>query len=293
MFEYQLLSPEEEIEEIYPYRRVWQTLIIELGLLSVMMVGLFFAVGFGFISFGFSFTLELALCLIPLGLFYFFSVRREARAIQPREGLLMLLVLSMIVVNGVSFPIQDGIITPEAWLVSGGFFNRIIGYTLTIGVLVAFTKYAVLRYSIWPQAFRVRVDGIAYSVPVSLGYATVANLRFVLAEEPTLDALAARILVNVIFHVMIGAIIGYFLAEIAFHRVQFYWLALGIFSASFIASLFVAFRRISLVSGLGSRAIGPIGLGLGFGIAILYALSFLIESADARMAAREGVKRIR
>lgn len=293
MLDYQLLSPEEEVEEIYPYRRVWASLIVELGLLSLIMMGIFVVVSFGIATFRFSLALEVALCIIPLALFYVFSVRRERRTIQSRQGLLMLLVVGMVVANGVSFPIIDGIITPEEWLTESGFFDRLIGYTLTTGVVVAFTHYVVLRYTIWPERFRVRVDGIAYSVPVALGYASVANLRFVLSEEPTVDALAGRVLVNVLFYVAIAAVMGYFLAELAIGKVPIFWLSLGLFITAFLGSAFVAFRRIAVVSGLASRDIGPLALAIAFAFVLLYSLSFLIESADARMAAREGIRRIR
>lgn len=293
MLDYQLLSPEEDVDEIYPYRRVWRPLAIELFLLLVICGGMFFAVSFGFIADTFALPLKVLLSMVPIGLFYVISVRREKNALQPREGLLRLLLLSLIVTNGVAVPMIDLIITPDAWLPEGGFFSRLIGYTLTLGVLSAGLQYAVVRYTIWPDNFRVRVDGIAYSVPVALGYATVTNLQYMIADEPDMGAAALRILVNVYYYMAIGAVMGYFLAEFAIGRVQIFWMALGLFIASFLGGIFFAFRRIAIVSGLGSRDIGALGLVLAFTFIVLFALSFLIENADQRTASRHGIRRIR
>lgn len=293
MLDYQLLSPEQDVEELYPYRRVWRTLFLELMVVLVVMGGVFFGVGFGFIDATISPSIEIVLSLVPLLVFYVLSVRRETRAQQPREGLLLVLGLSLVLANGVAYPLITTVITPDEWLAEGGFFSRIIGYMLTMGVVAAFSLYVVVRYSVWPHAFRVRVDGIAYAVPAALGYATVMNLQFMLTEAPTLDAAALRILTNVFVYTAIAVVMGYFLSEMALGEVQVFWLPLGLVIAALLNALFMAFRRISVVSGLGSRAIGPFFLSIGFAAAVLLAVSFLMENAAERAAARRGVRRIR
>jgi hypothetical protein len=293
LLDYQLLSPEENVDEVYPYRRVWRSLVTELLLVLLLCGGLYFAVGFGVLQDTFTPLAKVGLSLAPVVFFYAVSIRRERRAIRPRGGLLRLFVYSTIATNGLVIPITELLITPELWLAEGGFFARVIGYTLTLGVVAAGLFYAVPRYTVWPDAFQVRVDGIAYSVPVALGYATVLNLRLVLDGEPTMDAMALRVLVNVYFYTTISAIMGYFLAELAIGKVQVFWLPLGLFTAAFVGGVFFSFRRIAIVAGLGSRDIGAFFLVIGFAVVVLFALSFLIENADERMAALQGVRRIR
>ncbi len=294
MLEYQLLSPEQDVEELYPYRRVWRTLFLEMLVVLVVLGGVFFGVGFGFVSPQATRITQVALCLVPVAIFYVLSVRREPRVQQPREGLLLVLGLSLVFANGLAYPLIAYVITPDTWLAEGGFFSRIIGYMLTLGVVATFSIYAVIRYSVWPQWFRVRVDGVAYAVPAALGYATVMSLQFVFSTElPTVDATAVRILTNTFVYLAMGVIMGYFLSEMALGEVQAFWLPLGLVITSLLNAVFVAFRRIALVSGLGSREIGPFFLTLGFATAVLLSVSFLMENAAERAAAKRGVRRIR
>lgn len=293
MLDYQLLSPDENVDEVYPYRRVWRALVTELGLVLLICGGLYFLVGFGILADTFSPIAKVLLSLVPVVLFYLISIRRERRAIRPRRGLLGLFVYTVIVTNGIVIPIIDLVITPELWLAEGDFFARVIGYTLTLGIVVSATFYALPRYTVWPNAFEVRIDGIAFSVPVALGYATVLNLRLILEGEPTMDAMALRVLVNVYLYVAMSAVMGYFLAELTIGSVQPFWLPLGLFVTSFLGGLFFSFRRIAIVAGLGSRDIGALFLVIGFAVVVLFALSFLIENAEERMAAIRGVRRIR
>ncbi len=293
MLEYQLLSPEDEVEEIYPYRRVWRALITEMVLLLIVVGGVIGAIRFGVVEDTQAPELAVLVALVPLGAFYWMSVRREQDVLQPRKGLLLVLVLSLIVGNGVAWPIIEFVFTPDDWLPESGFFSRIIGYALTLGVLAEFAKYVVVRYTVWPERFRTRLDGIAYSIPAALGYATVINLHFVLNEDPTLSAAVIRIITNVYMHISIGAIVGYFLAELAIGGAPAFWLPMGLVIAAFLSGIYIAFRRIATVSGLSSRDVGGALAIAGFTIVVLGALSFLIESADARMASRARVRRIR
>jgi RsiW-degrading membrane proteinase PrsW (M82 family) len=293
VLEYQLLSPEEESGELYPYRRVWRSLILEMVILLFVVAAVFIGVQLDIMEDTYSRTGNILLALLPIGLFYVFSVRSEQRVAEPRRGLLIVLLLSVIVANGVAWTVIQEVFTPDRWLVEAGFFSRIIGYTFTLGLLAEFCKYAVIRYTVWPDRFRYRLDGVAYSVPAALGYALVVNLHFLLQDEPTISAAAIRVLVNVYLHITVGALMGYFLAELLIGRVPFFWLPFGLFLASFISSLFIAFRRIAVVSGLGSRDIGGLLLVLGFTVFVLGAVAFLIDSADERTAARVGLRRLR
>ncbi|MBN1565650.1 MAG: hypothetical protein JXA10_17525, partial [Anaerolineae bacterium] len=97
-FEPILLAPEEEIEEIYPYRRVWRTSWIEISSLFVA-VGLIFVLNLlgvlpalldgGLYKTGFA--------LLPFMLWLVVSYRAERRALQPRSNLGGMLLLGALV----------------------------------------------------------------------------------------------------------------------------------------------------------------------------------------------------
>ncbi|MBI5931611.1 MAG: PrsW family intramembrane metalloprotease [Chloroflexi bacterium] len=293
MRDFQLLAPAEAGEEPFPYRRVWRTLILELAVLGGAVIFVIMATRLGLVADTYSRTLSSGLALLPIVVFLFFSVRRERRVLEPRQGLIAILFLSMVIANGLAVPVINEVFTPERWLPGAGFFNRILGYAFTIGILSEFIKYAVVRYTMWPSRFRIRLDGIAYSTAAALGFATVLNLRLVLYDELTLSSAAINILTNVYIHIAIAAVMGYFLGELAIGNPSAMWLPIGLFVAAMLSGIHFAFRGIAIASGLGSRAIGGLFLVIGLTAAILGVLSFIIESADARMADKLGVRRIR
>lgn len=295
MLDYQLLSPEEEIEEIFPYRRVWQTLSTEMSVLLGIVAGVILATRLELIEDVHQQPISILLALVPIGLFYIFSVRREQQAIEPRSHLMLILILSIIVANGVAWPIIESVITPDRWMTNLGFFSRIIGYSLTIGNLAIITQYVVVRYTAWPNGFRSRLDGIAYSVPAAIGYSLVLNVHYILNEEPILSAAAIRILTNVYLQITVGAVMGYFLAEMteSENPPPIFWLPMGLSVAAFLGGVYIAFRRITVISGMSSRVLGPLFLVIGFAVFILSVLAFVIESADERTASRAGIQRIR
>lgn len=294
MLEYQLLSPEEEIEETFPYRRVWQALSLEMGLLLIIVAAIYILVQVGVLADYHAPHLSIGVALVPIALFYSISIRRERQVLQPRTQMLVILLLSIIATNGVAWPIINFAITPERWLPHTGFFARIIGYTLTLGILGELVKYLVVRYTIWPQNIRSLLDGVAYSVPAALGYALVLNAHYILTEEPLLTSAVFRIIINVYLHIAVGAVMGYFLAELALNpQGPFYWLPLGLILSAFLGSLYFVFRRVAISSGLGSRPLGGVILAIAFALLVLGALAFIIENAEERTAARQGVRRIR
>lgn len=298
VLDYQLLSPEEESDEIYPYRRVWRPLLIEMGIYALITAMLLVLTTFNILADTHDARVQVILGLLPALTFLWFSVRPEYRVFEPRPYLIPLFVLGVILANGFVVPIVEQVFTPDEWLPAQGFFNRILGYMLTTGVLTVFVHYAVVRYTVWPTFFRTRLDGIAYTMTIAVAFAVVLNIRFALIDEPTLSASAIRMLTNYYLNIMVAVIVGYFLGEMAIGTPAFYRFPASIVAASFVYGLYTAFRGIAVRSGLNvgatsNRAIGPYFLAIGFSLFIIWLISFLIESADERMASREGLQRIR
>jgi len=285
---------EEAPQEVYPYRRVWRAVFIEIGTMLGLVLLVLVGVGVGFLRDVPSRNWGLVLVLVPLGAYLNFSVRGEARALQPRQGLLTVTLFSALLANGVGLPLVEGFFDPGVWLSEAGFFSRALGYAFTFGVTAEFLKYIAIRYTVWPHRFRTRMDGIAYSVAASVGYATVLNTQIIFDQEPTVTANAMRIAINFISQIGFGVIMGYFLAELALHphRSPFFLVG-GLFVGALINGLFVAFRAIAAGSGFSVQLLRGLLLAVFFALMVMGAVNFLIENADARAAARAGVKRIR
>lgn len=294
-FEPILLAPQEEAEEIYPYRRVWRTSWLEVSLLLVTVLLIFLLTNlFGVLPSDLRAPLpKVAIALLPLVAWLLFSYWGEQRALQGRHGLIGLLILGGLVANGITVPLEEHLFRPDQWLPTAGFFGRVLGYAFTIGFTGEFLKYAAIRYTVWPERITQRLDGVAYALAVSLGYAITFNLRFALFSDATLLATALRVASVTFSQLALGVVLGFFLAELAIARVQVFWIPLGLSVASLLNGLYYAFHGVAIVGGLSVEGTGasPVrGLALAFGLvaATFMTFAFLIANADARMEALTG-----
>lgn len=294
-FEPILLAPEEEPVEVYPYRRVWQTTWLEV-------IALFLVAALVYASTHFFELLpvtlrdqngRLALALLPLGAWLLISYRGERRAIQPREHVLSILILGALVANAIAVPLSERLFVLERWLPEQGFFGRVLGYTFTVGFTAAFLRYAVLRYTVWLRHFRQRLDAVAYALAVSVGFATVLNVRYALDADATVVATGLWVASNTFAHLGTGLVIGFFLGELHTGRPAVIWMPAGLLMAAFLGGVHYGFRGIAIVSGLGidataSRPLGGLLLSFVFVGAMLVVFAFLIQSADERQEAVVG-----
>ncbi|WP_199614981.1 glutamic-type intramembrane protease PrsW [Paenibacillus alkalitolerans] len=72
---------------------------------------------------------------------------------------------------------------------------------------------AVFRHSEFDEPY----DGIVYATAASLGFATMENLMYALAEPYSLSALFIRALLPVSGHALFGIVMGYYFGRAKFH----------------------------------------------------------------------------
>lgn len=214
-----LLTPPREEEIIYPYRKVWRSIVIE-GFLLISVVVVIYG-GFEIINLDFNdrFTgyINAGLALFPMLLWLVFSLWRERFVTEPRTQLFIVFIITALVANAVSIPLIEQYIDVSNWLSLSNAIDRIIGYTVTVGIIQEFTKYLVIRYFAWESHFRVRQDAIAYALAASIGYITVANLHFALTSSISPSQIALRVLHTYVIHIVATVIMSYGLAEIKFN----------------------------------------------------------------------------
>src|SRR5690606_31017121 len=102
----------------------------------------------------------LAMSLLPVGLWLIFSWWRERSVPQPRQNLMAVAVISGLAANAISLPLIEQIFQPSRWLPLESALNRIIGYAFTVGLVQAVTLYLTMRFTIWPNQMRIRLDGV-------------------------------------------------------------------------------------------------------------------------------------
>jgi hypothetical protein len=281
-----LLTPPREEEEVYPYRRVWPSIILEIGLLFALAFVLFVA----FALFGMTvppslrLPFSLGLTLLPVGLWLLFSYLRERTVPEPRRNLLGVFIISALVANAISIPVMS-YLQVEQWLSLAGTIDRVLGYTLTIGILHELPKYIILRYGVWPSRLRTRLDMLAYGAASAIGYATVLNIHMVLGGAAAPDIVASRMLGNVVIQLSAVGIVAYGLAELRFSPRSLFLLPSTLLLAAFVHGVAIPVRAglVSIALPLGATTSRPLfGLifALVLGVAVLSATAFLFNAAE-------------
>ncbi|MFW5709306.1 MAG: PrsW family glutamic-type intramembrane protease [Chloroflexota bacterium] len=282
-----ILTPPREEEEVYPYRRVWPSLILEVS--SIFGVTLILYVMVGFLGFNLPESLwqpaGIVIALSPAVFWLLFERLPEQRVQQPRRQLTGVFVISMLVANAVGIPLLDSL-NIEEWLTLEATFDRILGYAATLGILQETLKYLVLRFLVWPDALRTRTDALAYAVAAAAGYATIVNLHVVFTQvsAPSPDVTALRVFSTTMLHFSASAVTAFGLAQLRFNA-RSIALPLSMLAASLLAGFAITFRS-GLVSGgfaLGIAGTRPL-FGLVFSliliVAVLISIAFLFNAAE-------------
>ncbi len=281
------LTPPEE-EAVFPYRRVWRSFAIELLALLAVTALLFVIVTLLHLRVPdrFSLPVNLSIAVIPLALWLVVSLWAERSVPEPRRRLLAVAVVTALAANAVGLPLVNNVMQVDRWLPMASALTRILGYTFTIGIVQEAIKYAVVRYLIWPDGFRTRTDGVAYSVAAAVGYATVLNLSFVLSTPGiTPDVTALRVFDNIAIQYAASALIGYGLAEVTFSRPSPLLLTLTLALAATVNGIAIPVRAGLVNASLTFQtSVGQPLRGLGFSalvaMAVALIVGFLIENSD-------------
>ncbi len=247
------ITPPSEQEEHYPYRRVWLSIATEMIILAVLVIAVFVLTRLVTIPDEFRQPVDLLIALVPPALWIVFSWWRERRAELPRYNLIAVAIISALAANAIGIPVIDNVFTVDRWLPLGSAIDRIVGYTFTIGTVQTLIVYLVLRYVVWPQSFRIRLDGVAYGASSAVGYAAVLNLQssFTSAAPPFVSAM--QTFNQQAIMLCVGIIVGYGLSEVRFNIQPFpLILALALALASLVTGI-----AIPLIAGFASASISP------------------------------------
>ncbi len=314
-YDRRLLTPPDEEEEIYPYRRVWRSIVIENSALAVLCLAVF--VVFGLIQLRVPGQLTLGvnglLIIFPIIMWFIFSVFRERFVPEPRQRLIAVFVVTALAANALAIPLIEQVLQPEKWLPLGGAVNRIIGYTFTVGIVQETTKFAVVRFLTWPEQFRTRLDSVAYCAASALGYAFVLNGRFLLnAPGVAPDVVATQVFNNVAVNLAASLIISYGLAEVRFDKPTPFLMTIMVAFAALVNGIVIPLRSgltnaafvlssgatdsqsllnlLTAAFSLRSSTPKPI-LGLGFSAVVLVAFAVVVAFlfTNAERQAREAI----
>lgn len=285
-----LLTPPPEAEDIHPYRRVWPSIFVIFW--GALLLALVTFVATNFLGINVPPTLDdefnLFVAIVPLLLWSSASLYRERFVPQPRQRLLAVCLISGLVANAITVPLINETLQPQQWLSLAGALDRIIGYTVAVGLVQELSKYLVLRSVIWPGFLRTRYDMLDYSVAASIGYVTVIHLRMAFGEAPPLPAVFA---VQVFFltglHMGATGLVAFGLSELHFNPRSLFLMPLIMLSAAGAVGIALAFRASFSNAGFVLGIALPNSLfGLVFsiivGVGLLAIVGFVYSTAERR-----------
>ncbi len=259
--------------DTYAFLPVWRRMSLQLVLLAgislvAVLIGEFLQPSFSrelgwFLAHLFVFS--------PLLFWLLFSVLPEYSVARPRRRLMGVAMVSALTASAIGLPLVEEFFQVELWLPLESVSQRIIGFTLTAGVVDVGLKFLVLRYLIYPQALRVRSDAIAYAFASAIGYSFFLNLALLWSLQPIWDLAAIYILAN--FTIQFGSSM-----YIALGMIESY------FSDAFPLVLPINLLLAALMTGLitallGGLLSGPLGLSGNtdrpfFALLMLFAMLF-------------------
>ncbi|MBB6452185.1 RsiW-degrading membrane proteinase PrsW (M82 family) [Salirhabdus euzebyi] len=102
-----------------------------------------------------------------------------------------------------------------AFMVEGIGQNPIVSSFLLSGLLEEFFKWFIFLYAVYKHvSFNYHYDGIVYGVAISLGFASLENLLYLLANG--IEYAIARAIFPVSSHALFGVIMGYYIGKTKF-----------------------------------------------------------------------------
>lgn len=282
-----LLTPPEIDEKIYPYRRVWLSVSIEVFVLFVLAIALSIIEIFFDIPIANWQFINISYAILPILLWVALSFIPEYFADVRRPHLLSMLILSMLVANAIGYPLIDQLLRTEDWISKTGLFERIIVLTLASGITHETLKYAIIRYTVWGDSLETRYDSLAYAMTIGLGYATVFNLHTITNNTLTPDIASMSTFSTLAQNYIGSMLVSYAIAETRFSTPTLF------FQTSMILFASVIIGVLSTLSGVLSNtafrvpisaARSPIELILhGLALAsIMWVVAFILKAAERR-----------
>ena len=158
--------------------------------------------------------------------------------------------------------------------------QTVLMYLICVPLAEEGLKYLALRFTTWKhEAFNFTFDGIVYAVIVSLGFATLENLLYVL-NYMSLQVAITRGILSVPLHCTCGVFMGYFYGQARNHFGR------GEYSAS-ITDRFLALLIPILIHGLYDFALSVDSdavsiVGLAFTVVV-----FILAFAQVRWSSKQ------
>lgn len=161
--------------------------------------------------------LIIILAITPVMCFLYWIYKRDKYDKEPLIKLFKYFVLG-IIVSLIS-------IFSERFLIKFDIYQDIISDLYISFIVAAFTEEVLKAIILIPtlakeKDFNEKLDGIVYSVSLSLGFATVENIIYLMKEnlESSIELGLTRGLISIPAHIMFAITMGYYISKFKFEK---------------------------------------------------------------------------
>ena len=130
-----------------------------------------------------------------------------------------------------------------------------------VGLIEEFSKYIMVRYYAQPRkGFNEPFDGIVYAVMVSMGFAAVENLFYVL--QGGIEVALIRAVTAIPAHATFAILMGYFMGKAKFTNNRVKWNLIGLSLAVLFHGAYDFFLFIGFIPGISIGAFISLIIGI-------------------------------
>lgn len=130
-----------------------------------------------------------------------------------------------------------------------------------VGFIEEFSKYLMVRGFLQPRTvFNEPYDGIIYAVMVSMGFAAVENIMYVI--QGGINVAFLRAFTAIPAHATFGIIMGYYMGKAKFSKNKFKWNLMGLFTAVLFHGAYDFFLFIGFIPGISIGAFVSLIVGV-------------------------------
>ncbi len=181
----------------------------------------------------------IVLALVPAAIWLAFFYQQDRLEPEPATYILGVFALGALLAAAVGVPLLDKVFRVGNWLFTNTL-TTILGSILVVGFTQEFLKYAAVRFSVYNSGeFDEPTDGIIYATAAGLGYATVLNIQFVVANGGVnLGSGVIAMAIVALAQASFAGITGYFLGRAKFEADPIWWMPAGVTLAAVANGLF-------------------------------------------------------
>jgi len=201
------------------------------------------------------------LAIAPVAIIIFYIYLRDKYEKEPKRLMIYCFVLGgvvSIIITTLFYMFFDMFLSLNN---KYSILEQFIRAFFIVGLTEEFSKYVIVRYYAQPKnAFNEPYDGIVYAVMVSMGFAAVENIFYVIEGGVTTAVLRAFTAVPA--HATFGIIMGYYMGKAKFADNRMKYNLLGLLLAIVFHGTYDFFLFINFIPGISIGAFVSLIIGI-------------------------------